>query len=352
VELWNVTGAGPHLASRESAGSSVVFAPNGKSVALGGATIHLWDTPTGEPLHKRDGHQGEVTSLAFAPDGKVLASGADDRTVHLWDLQTGKVLRRLDLHEKAVSALAFAPDGKTLASGGKDFFLRLWDPATGKQQHSFKLASGVPQALAFSPDGNTLRGRTHEGGARLWQLPEGKELAHFRGCTDPSNPRLQNRLGGEPLRNRGALSADGRLMALPCPERKVRVWDLETGKELVAVEDAKEGTLRTVAISPDGKRLASSVDRRVTLWNLATGKRLDSPGESALITVMAFSPDGKWLVLGTRDGMLCWCDGATGQDLVWYQAHRGAVLSLAFSPDGAMLASGCFDTTVHLWRQP
>ncbi len=114
---------------------SVAFAPDGKILASGSwdHTVKLWDMATGREIHTLSGHTSWVNSVAFAPDGKTLASGSLDYTAKLWDVATGKEIGTLSGHTASVFSVAFAPDGKTLASGSWDHTVKLWDLTIGRK---------------------------------------------------------------------------------------------------------------------------------------------------------------------------------------------------------------------------
>ena len=112
--------------------SSVAFAPDGKTIASGGYdnAIKLWDTATGKEIRTIAGHTSEVTGVAFSPDGTTLASCSRDKFIKLWNPTTGQLIRTLEGHAFDVFAIAFSPDGKLLASGSYDKTIRLWDVST------------------------------------------------------------------------------------------------------------------------------------------------------------------------------------------------------------------------------
>lgn len=153
----------------------VVFAPGGKTLASGEDAIgnedgllHLWDAKTGKSLRTMKGHANGVLTLAYAPDGKLLASAGHDKVIRLWEPATGAAKGRLAGHADSVYALAFSPDGKTLASGGQGGQLRLWDSATGKAIASVEADNNYVAVIAYSPDGKLLIEAGSEGGIRLW----------------------------------------------------------------------------------------------------------------------------------------------------------------------------------------
>jgi WD40 repeat protein len=280
VRLWDAdTGKAIRtLAGHTSEVVAVAFSADGKALASAGAdgAGQLWDAATGEERKRWSAPRG-LTALAFATDGKTLATGGTDKAIRLWDAATGKEIRVLSGHGWSVAGLAFAPDGRTLASaGGDDCTARLWDVATGKELRCLvkrpptqRIGNRTPrppsvQSVAFSPDGKTvavaLLGRT----IRLVRAATGEELLTLGGDLPLSVTAL-------------AFSPDGKTLAAGGwgmnvaggGDHQVRLWDARTGK----LERRLDGHTRQVtalSFSADSNRLASgSTDRTALVWDLS-----------------------------------------------------------------------------------
>lgn len=265
---------------------TVAFAPNGKLLASAARdhVIKLWDVESGKLQRTLEGHDADIYCATFSRDGKLLATGSADKTVRLWNVDTGKVEKTLTGHTDVVRSVVFSNDGKTLASGGKDETIRLWDAATWKltatlQAHSLR-------GLSFAPDGATLASGGTDKTVRLWDMPAGKARAILKGHISSIEAV--------------AYSPQGRLLASSSADSTVRLWDPDRGT-LVRILEGHSSEIDSIAFSPDGEILASgSKDKTLKLWDPETGKLLKTvTGAQNRLESLAFSPDGKLLASGS-----------------------------------------------------
>lgn len=283
------------------------------------------------------GHKDPVWSLAFSPDGTMLASGpgdmvdTTDTSIILWDVATGRELRRFRGHSTGVTALAFSPDGRMLASAQWVYGeVKVWDVETGKQLLTLSHDYSV-YAVVFSPDGELLatggRGPSWTGEVRLWNVLTGQQISVFKGHT-----REVHTL---------AFSPDGRLLASGADDATVKLWMVETG--WVRTLRGHENPVVSVVFSPDGKRLISSDLRSLIIWDVDNGEeitRITIP--SGYYTAMAFSPDTQFFVVSKKYAVfeLELMQTETVQVLSVLTGHMAPVRAVVFSPNGRLLASG------------
>jgi hypothetical protein len=251
LHVWDVSTGRPlrqfSLPENQRVGA-IVLSPDGQLLAAGGSdgSIYLLDFPTGKTVKHLVGPTEAASALAFSPEGKLLASGRDfdfprrhgqDDPIQLWDVATGKEVRRFIGHKDTVMSIAFSPDGKWLATGAQryDATLRLWDVDKGNEVFALKGHGGEVRSVAFSPDGETIATGSMDKTIRLWNPTTGKEK------------RLLSGHKADVMAV--AFSPDGKTLASGSFDRTLRLWDRATGKQLWRVELDEAGNARTLTSS-------------------------------------------------------------------------------------------------------
>jgi RNA polymerase sigma factor (sigma-70 family) len=317
-----------------STAQCVAYAPDGKLLASGGwdRAVRLWDPATGKERGQLLGLKGWVNALAFSPDGRFLAGVGFEQAICLWDIKTGKVVRRLTGHQGNVHTLVFSHTG-LLAASDEDG-VRLWDVTHGKALRTFPVKGGGGP-LAFSPDGRTLAGAGGDRVVRLWQTRTGK-VRHGL---------LTGRTPVEAV----AFSPDGKLLLTTGPEHTL-LWEAASGKKRGPLP-GKTGGAHRLAFAPGGNVLAlDGSDHVIRLWDLAAGKELRRVGRFPdYLRCLVFSPDGKTFASVADGSVIHLWDAATGRPHLDLPGHQERLTSVAYTPDGRTIATAAWDGTVRLW---
>ena len=235
---------------------SVAFSPDGALLASGSAngTVKLWNVSTRENIATLEGHTGSVVSLDFSTNGTLLASGARDNTVKLWNVATGAHVATLEGHTDGVFSLAFLPDGKLASKAWADGgTVKLWNVTTKSEISTFDTdANGT---VAFSPDGAILAAPSRYGDVvKLWDVATGTQIATLKHMREYGYAGL-------------AYSTDGTILAVAA-NGLIEIWDVPT-RELMATVSGGPGGVASPLFSPNGTKLIGKGDKKVEFWDVS-----------------------------------------------------------------------------------
>ena len=351
IWLWHVADSRQFLSFKGHISwvHSVAFSPDGQILASGSndQTVRLWDVNTGQCLKTLRGHTGCVQSIAFSPDGQFLASGSNDSSVRLWDVKTGKCFNVLTGHTNHLLSVLFTPDGQTLISSGEDSSVRLWQVDTGECLRILEIHINWVLSVALSPDGQTLATGSDGKTVKFWDITTGECIRTL--------PDYNSYVWAIDYAHFGSdvNYFDRQILATGSEDTTVKIWDALTGECLQTLQGHGD-RVWLVLFSPDGSTLLSaSENQTVKLWDVRTGKCLRTlEGYSNSVLSVALSSDGQLLASSGRDQQVRLWDVAARECIRTAQGHTNIVSSVTFAPkldESQILASGSDDRTIKIW---
>ncbi|KAL4789909.1 WD40 repeat-like protein [Aspergillus venezuelensis] len=337
---WNPEDLGPHQ-KKEGNDWYAVFNPDVQRVLDIELVHHLV-------------HDSVVCCVRFSRDGKYLATGCN-RSAQIFDVNTGQTIATLqdesvdksgDLYIRSV---CFSPDGKMLATGAEDKQIRVWDIAARSIKHVFSGHEQDIYSLDFATNGRYIASGSGDKTVRLWDIVENK---------------LVYTLSIEDGVTTVAMSPDGLYVAAGSLDKTVRVWDTTTGYLVERLEnpDGHKDSVYSVAFAPNGKDLVSgSLDKTIKLWELHLPRTYQGPktggkcmrtfeGHKDFVLSVCLTPDGHWVMSGSKDRGVQFWDPITGNAQMMLQGHKNSVISVAPSPTGNLFATGSGDMRAKIWR--
>ncbi|PQE13908.1 transcriptional repressor rco-1 protein [Rutstroemia sp. NJR-2017a BBW] len=304
-----------HTLVHESVVCCVRFSHDGKYVATGcNRSAQIFDVISGNKVCVLQDDTVDavgdlyIRSVCFSPDGRYLATGAEDKLIRVWDIATRTIRNTFSGHEQDIYSLDFARDGRTIASGSGDRTVRLWDIEASQNILTLTIEDGVTTV---------------------------------------------------------AISPDTKYVAAGSLDKSVRVWDAATGYLVERLEgpDGHKDSVYSVAFAPNGKDLVSgSLDKTIKMWELVAprgghpntgpkgGRCLRTfEGHKDFVLSVALTPDGAWVLSGSKDRGVQFWDPRTGNTQLMLQGHKNSVISVAPSPSGGSFATGSGDMRARIW---
>ncbi|KAE9407846.1 WD40 repeat-like protein [Gymnopus androsaceus JB14] len=320
-----------HTLMHESVVCCVRFSADGRFLATGcNRTAQIYDVKTGFKtcvlVDESVGKSGDlyIRSVCFSPDGKYLATGAEDKQIRIWDIQKKRIRNIFDGHQQEIYSLDFSQDGRLIVSGSGDKTARIWD-----------MVDGTSKVLTIN---------------------------------DPDS--LNNDAGVTSV----AISPNGQFVAAGSLDTVVRIWDVTTGMLVERLRGHRD-SVYSVAFTPDGKGLVSgSLDKTLKYWDVGAlmsngikGRKegangsmkrdgdkqsqctMNFMGHKDYVLSVAVSHDGHWVVSGSKDRGVQFWDSKTAVVQSMLQGHKNSVISIDLSPTANILATGSGDWQARIW---
>ena len=321
---------------------SVDFSPDGTLFAFSGpdSTAIIQEFPSGREVHVLSGHSQDLygVSVQFSSDGKQLITTSADKTAKIWDVTTGKELLVFQGHTETLTDGIINSDGTLVATTGNDGTALVWDAKTGEEV--LKIVLPEPAGIAFDPGGTYLAVADISlfgGFVEIWDVSSGQKVLTLAGHEQGANDV-------DFISNGAQLVSVGQ-------DQKIKIWDVESGVELLMLEDV--APLYTVTVSPDERLIATGGrDGVAKVWEIESGEILFTlTGHTDIVSYVAFSPDSKYLATGSIDGSTkIWDISPEGvSEWLTVAGHTRVVMNTDYSSDGQKIATASWDKNAIVW---
>ncbi|NET90713.1 MAG: hypothetical protein F6K45_21915 [Kamptonema sp. SIO1D9] len=319
---------------------SLAFSPDGTILAVGDSNgqVRLLRVEDGQSIAIfNERHTWWTVSLAFSPDGQKLVSSSLDKTIKIWSVNTGQCLKTIRGHTAWVWSVIFSPDSKFIASGSDDTTIKLWSAYTGEEIRTLVGHSSKVLSVTFSPNSQILASGSADETIKLWNLETGECLKTLTGHQD--------------VIWTVAFSPDGQIIASCGCEKNIRLWDIKTG-DCIKVLRGHNKEIKMLAFSSDGQTIASGCfEPIVRFWNVETGKcQASLRGHKSGIRAVAFSPDNRTVATGDNDQIVKLWSVEKNECFKTFQGYNNWIYSIALSPDDKIIASSHLDHKIRLWN--
>jgi len=343
VRVWDLqSGDCLRILEGPAAGASAVaLTPDGQQAVTGGGgrtDVRVWDLSSGTCVRTLKGH--DVHAVAVTPDGRHALSASWDRTVRVWDLASGGCTATLKGHSGGVASVAVTPDGRQAVTGSDDKTARVWSLDNGARVRALEGHTSSVTSVALTPDGRQAATGSWDQTVRVWDLARGAcvDVLDLSACTESLDWAV-------------VVTADGRPPVTGRDDQTLVWWNLSGGASGWA-QDCHNRSSRTVAVTPDGRRLLQGQwGRPVQLWDFESpaGPLLTFEGHTGWVEAVAVTPNGRHAVTGSIDRTARVWDLNSGDCLRTLQGHTRKVTAVALTPDGQRAVTGSSDNTVRVW---